>query len=58
MRDCVAPHVRVAPDAWSGVARTARNENEVSRVAALRGADEASAPTRASAGFALWRRDE
>ena len=27
MKDCAAPDVRVAPDAASGVARNARNEN-------------------------------
>jgi hypothetical protein len=60
---------RVAPDASSGVARKARNEDvesgtaageahEVVRVASLRRADERVRPYTTNGARLLWRRDE
>jgi hypothetical protein len=58
MRDRVAPHVRVAPDASSGVARTTRNENEdVTRRCAPQGG-RGVRPYTSKYGLRLWRRDE
>jgi hypothetical protein len=58
MKDCVAPHVRVAPDASSGVARKARNENQdVTRRFAPRGGRDVR-PYTSKYGLRLWRTDE
>jgi hypothetical protein len=54
MKDCVAPDIRVAPDASSGLRATRAMSMKMSRVASRRGADEVSAPTQAK----MWRRDE
>jgi hypothetical protein len=58
MKDCVAPHFCVAPDASSGMARTARNESEdVTRRFAPRGGRGVRPYTR-KYGLRLWRTDE